>query len=207
MTNRLLIKRSSTANSVPTAGDLDYGEIAINYRDGNLFFKDVSNAIQTIASTQFVSVSGNVSGNNFSATNAISAGGNITAGNASITANVSAGNISTTGNITANYFFGDGSGLSNITVSGNAIQNGNSNVTIATAGGNVDIAVNGLAQSAQFSEGAFYVAGPIATPKSVNHTSFVHTDVNAIMISPVTILSNGNIVVPSSSTLTIFTPS
>lgn len=62
MTNTVLIKRSGTANSVPTAGQLANGEIAINYADGNLFFKDSSNTVRTLASTQFVSVTGNVTG-------------------------------------------------------------------------------------------------------------------------------------------------
>ena len=63
MTNRVLIKRSSVANSVPSAAALEYGEFALNYADGNLFFKNSSNVVTTLASTQFVNVSGNVTGN------------------------------------------------------------------------------------------------------------------------------------------------
>jgi len=65
MTNTVLIKRSSTANSVPAAGDLQSGELAINYTDGNLFYKNASNVVTVIASNQFVSVTGNVTGNYF----------------------------------------------------------------------------------------------------------------------------------------------
>lgn len=64
MANKIILKRSSTGNSVPSAGDLDYGELALNYQDGNLFFKDAGNTIQTIASLKFVSVTGDVTGNN-----------------------------------------------------------------------------------------------------------------------------------------------
>jgi len=75
MTNTVLIKRSGTANSVPLAGNLQAGELAINYADGNLFFKNSANVVTLIASTQFVSVAGNVTGGN------ITTGGLLTATN------------------------------------------------------------------------------------------------------------------------------
>jgi len=56
MTNRITLKRSSVANSVPTAGALEYGELALNYTDGNLFFKTASNAVALIASTQLPTI-------------------------------------------------------------------------------------------------------------------------------------------------------
>jgi hypothetical protein len=65
MTNKITIKRSSVPGKVPAAGDLDYGELAINYRDGNLFFKNSDNVVSTVASTQFVSVTGNVTASNY----------------------------------------------------------------------------------------------------------------------------------------------
>ena len=43
MANIIKIKNSGTANAAPTS--LEYGELAINYADGILFFKDSSNAI------------------------------------------------------------------------------------------------------------------------------------------------------------------
>ena len=43
MANVIKIKNSGTANVVPTS--LEYGELAINYADGILFFKDSSNEI------------------------------------------------------------------------------------------------------------------------------------------------------------------
>lgn len=60
--------------------------------------------------------------------------------NAYVSGNVSAGNITTTGNITADYFFGNGSQLTDLTT--NRISNGTSNVDIATANGNVVITSN-----------------------------------------------------------------
>jgi hypothetical protein len=43
MANVIKIKNSGTANVAPTS--LEYGELAINYADGILFFKDSNNAI------------------------------------------------------------------------------------------------------------------------------------------------------------------
>jgi hypothetical protein len=53
-------------------------------------------------------------------------------------------NANFTGNITADYFIGNGSQLTGITVSaGNSIVNGNSNVRVATANGNVTVTSSG----------------------------------------------------------------
>ena len=100
MTNTVLLKRSSTANASPIAGNLQYGELALNYTDGNLFYKNSSNVVTVIASNKFVSVTGNITG-----------------GNASL------GNL-----VVANYFSGDLLGR---------LANGNSNVSIASANGNI----------------------------------------------------------------------
>lgn len=139
MTNIVLIKRSATANAVPTGGQLANGEIAINYADGNLFFKDAGGSVQTLASKKFVSVTGNITGGNVNTgivsatgniiggnvnTGIVSATGNVQAGNVnaaglSLSANVvsalnSTANITTTANIAGGYFIGNGSLLTGI---------------------------------------------------------------------------------------------
>lgn len=48
------LKKSSTASAVPTAGAMDYGELAINYTDGILYYKDNGNAIKPIGSNATV---------------------------------------------------------------------------------------------------------------------------------------------------------
>ena len=49
MSNKVLLKRSSVAGKVPVTSDLEYGELALNYNDGVLYYKDNSNAIQSIS--------------------------------------------------------------------------------------------------------------------------------------------------------------
>ena len=167
MTNTVQLKRSSVANSIPGAGNLVPGELAINYTDGNLFYKNDSNVVTVIASNKFLSVSGNVTGN---------------------------------------YFIGNGSQLTGINATSSQISNGTSNVAIVAANGNVQVAVAAVANSVVMGAGSLFVQGPISTPKTVNTLALVPNEVNAVMISPLTISASGNIFVPTDSTLTIFTP-
>ena len=81
MSNTIQLKRSSVPNSVPSAGKLVAGELAINYSDGNLFYKNTSNVVTVIASNKFLSVSGNVTGGNLFTVGTVSATGTISAGN------------------------------------------------------------------------------------------------------------------------------
>jgi hypothetical protein len=46
MANRVKLKKSAVANKVPLTTDLEYGELALNYNDGKLFYKDSTNTIK-----------------------------------------------------------------------------------------------------------------------------------------------------------------
>jgi hypothetical protein len=50
MANKVLLKKSSTAAKVPLTSDLDYGELALNYTDGKLYYKTAGNTIDTFPS-------------------------------------------------------------------------------------------------------------------------------------------------------------
>jgi hypothetical protein len=65
MTNRVLIKRSGTANAVPGPSSLEFGELAINYTDGNLFYKKADGNIAVIASSVTGTFSGTVTADAF----------------------------------------------------------------------------------------------------------------------------------------------
>ena len=47
MANKVLLKKSSVAARVPTTSDLDYGELALNYADGKLYYKTSTNTIKS----------------------------------------------------------------------------------------------------------------------------------------------------------------
>jgi len=49
MSNKVLLKKSSVLGKAPIASDLDYGELALNYADGLLYFKNASNTVQSFA--------------------------------------------------------------------------------------------------------------------------------------------------------------
>jgi hypothetical protein len=77
MSNNITLKKSSVADKVPLSADLQFGELALNYADGNLFYKNSSNAITTLASNKFASVTGNVTGGNINTGGIVSATGDV----------------------------------------------------------------------------------------------------------------------------------
>lgn len=59
MADPIILKNSGIPNQVPVATDLALGEIAINYADGKVYYKDVNNQIQYVQTAQ--SIVGDVS--------------------------------------------------------------------------------------------------------------------------------------------------
>jgi hypothetical protein len=45
MSNKIILKKSSVTGKIPTTADLAYGELAINYTDGKLYYKTDTNQI------------------------------------------------------------------------------------------------------------------------------------------------------------------
>jgi hypothetical protein len=48
MANRIVLKKSSIAGKIPLATDLEYGELALNYTDGRLYYKNANNTVGQI---------------------------------------------------------------------------------------------------------------------------------------------------------------
>jgi hypothetical protein len=158
MSNNITLKKSSVADKVPLSADLQFGELALNYADGNLFYKSSSNVVTTLASNKFVSVTGNVTGGNVSTGNLTASGSTTLSSlisnstvNFNSASNVSLGSIS---NIkisggTANYVLQtDGaSNLSWVAQSGGGGTPGGANTQIqfndgGTFGGDAGLAFN-----------------------------------------------------------------
>ena len=51
MTSKIILKKSSVAAKVPVAGDLEFGELALNYTDGKLYYKTNAGAIALLNPT------------------------------------------------------------------------------------------------------------------------------------------------------------
>ena len=48
--NKIKLKKSSVVGKVPTTGDLEYGEVALNFADGKLYYKTATNTIDFFTS-------------------------------------------------------------------------------------------------------------------------------------------------------------
>jgi hypothetical protein len=132
MANTILIKRSSTANTVPSAASLAQGELAINLTDGNLFYKNASDQVTVIASNKFLSVTGNVTGANINGAHFGSGAGLSSLTGANVTGTVPAATTATTAGTVTTAAQGNITSvgtLTSLSVSGN-IVGGN----ISTAG-------------------------------------------------------------------------
>ena len=162
MSNTILLKKSGTANAIPASGNLALGELAINYADGNLFYKDGAGTVKVIASNQFSSVVGNVTGGNLVTAGIVTATGNITGGNV-----LTGGLVSATGNVTGNFINGNGYFLTGIITSVANINNGTSNVNIATANANITVSVDGTSNVVVFATTGEYITGLLSASGNV----------------------------------------
>jgi hypothetical protein len=170
MPNNIILKKSSVVDKVPLATDLQHGELALNFADGNLFYKNSANAIATIASNKFVSVTGNVTGGNIIGT-LNGSGANVTS--------ISATNISS-GTLAAARL----SGTYTITVSGSATTAGTvttaAQPNITSVGTLSALAVTGNTTSGNF---VGTLNGSGANVSSLNATNLTSGTVNAARLS------------------------
>ena len=63
MVNKVLLKKSSVVAKIPTTADLDYGELALNYADGKLYYKTDTNLIGSFTSSASLAAVTSVAGN------------------------------------------------------------------------------------------------------------------------------------------------
>ncbi len=126
--NAVLQNDSNT--SISTTGNISAANIAVT--SGSLSWPNAS-IVQTSASDFSITGDGQVTVRSLDGTYqwTFDSSGNLTA----------PGNIGTSANVSANYFLGNGSQLTGLSTS--RISNGNSNVNIPTANGNVTVTTNG----------------------------------------------------------------
>lgn len=106
MANKVLLKKSSVGARVPVVGDLDYGELALNYADGKLYYKTSGNTIDT-----FPSLSATATLTNKTLTSPVISGGTInnaiiggtTAAAGSFTTVAASSTITATGDVLGQY--------------------------------------------------------------------------------------------------------
>jgi len=117
----------------------------------NYTFNDTTNLLTVNGNSQFNNANlGNVATANFvnvasnTVTNNLTVNLTLTGNTANFSGNITAANANLGNLVTANFFQGDGSLLTNLTT-GSSIASGNSNVSIPSANGNVNISVGGTA--------------------------------------------------------------
>lgn len=86
-----------------------------------------------------------------------------------ITANtiVSNGLISATGNVSGNYILGNGALLTGVSTTSSNINNGTSNVTVVSSGGNVTVGIGGTGNVAVFATTGEYITGVLSASGNV----------------------------------------
>jgi hypothetical protein len=114
----------------------------------------------------------------------VSASGNVTGGNIR-----TGGLVSATGNITGNYILGNGACLSGIITSVANINNGTSNVTVVSSGGNISVGVSGNSNVTVFSSTGQFVQGTISASGNIQGDTFLTSGV----VSATGNITGGNI--------------
>ena len=147
----LVVTTGGTTRAVFTttgANISGYGNVTGNITGGNILTGGLISATGNITGANFI---GNVispAGSNVSTT------GNVTGGNI-----LTGGIISATGNITGNFINGNGYFLTGIITSVANINNGTSNVNIASANANITVSVNSTPNVVVFTSAGANVAG------------------------------------------------
>lgn len=157
MANQVLLKKSSVAAKVPLTGDLAYGELALNYNDGKLYYKDSSNNIKYfLENSQVSSTLDDVTTNGNTTTNSITVGG-LSIGSAYTlpTSDGTNGQVITTdgsGNLSFTTISGaGGNSASDLTITSNTFTGDNSTTNytlsqVAASDTHVIVSLNGVVQ-------------------------------------------------------------
>lgn len=141
---KVLLKKSSVATNVPEIGDVDFGEVAINYADGRLYYKNSSNVIKNfidsdLIATKLASISAGIGD-----ITSVAAGSFLTGGGTfgAVTLNVDATSANTVSKVVARDASGNFSaGTITAALSGNATTA----TTLATARTIGGVSFNGSA--------------------------------------------------------------
>ena len=163
-----------------------------------------ANIITVVGPTGFsvtgqVSATANIAGGNLLTGGLISATSNITSA-----ANIAGGNVltgglvSATGNVTGNYILGNGALLTGVITSVANINNGTSNVTVVSSGGNVSVGIGGTGNVAVFATSGEYVSGEISATGNITGNILLTSGsggniTGANVVSATTVTATGNI--------------
>lgn len=186
MSNTIVLKRSSVGGKVPLSANLTYGELALNYRDGVLYYLNTNNTVTTISSA--------VSGGIANAFPVINSNG-VLVSSTLLSQSVANSNVTVSGNLLANavytnnYFFANGQSIFSSTTYGNAQVEAYLQISSTISGINANIvAANATIATLQANVGSFY------TWANTNFGGSSYGNVNvAAYINTISINTVGNI--------------
>ena len=187
-----------TAGQVSATGNVSGGNLNVTGNiTGSYFFGNGSQlsgidatSIQNGTANVRTFLNGNVTVSSAGTANVLT----VTATGANIT-----GTLNATGNVSANYYTGNGSQLTGI--SPTSITNGNSNVAINSADGNVTVGINGQANTAIISTGAIFVNGVFSSAKTVSANIQIPANTNSMIVGSQVIDTGYTMTIPDSSTV------
>ena len=224
MANNILLKKSSVAAKVPTTGDLDYGELALNYADGALYYKTSSNTIARLNPLEADTLA-TVTGRGATTSTAITVGGLTSNGAAEFKSSVgfftatlnptvelrygstwNNGRLQVLNGPTVMWEFGPSAVTSQVPIT---IAGGNFNVSSGSATVSGDITAGGLfrvtdGQAIRCTNtgpsGSFYLDSPVITWRnpSTSYSTLAQITPTGLSIAPTTAsttTSNGALVV------------
>ena len=163
---------TASQTNITSVGTLGALTVTANTTSGNLLTGGLISATGNI-------IGGNLSGTNIVGTLTTAAQTNITSvgtlSSLTVTANTTSGNlltngiVSAAGNVTGNYILGNGALLTGVITSVANINNGTSNVTVVSSGGNVTVGVAGISNVAVFSADAVTVKGNLLPSANITY--------------------------------------
>jgi hypothetical protein len=186
MSNTIVLKRSSVGGKVPLSANLAYGELALNYQDGVLYYLNTNNTVTTIQSA----VPGGVT-NAFPVINS----NGVLVSSTLLSQSVANSNVTVSGNLitnaiyTNNYFFANGQSIFSSTNYGNTQVEAYLQTSSTISGINANIvAANATVATLQANVGSFY------TWANTNFGGSSYGNVNvAAYINTISINTVGNI--------------
>ena len=224
MANNILLKKSSVAAKVPTTGDLDYGELALNYADGALYYKTSGNTIARLNPLEADTLA-TVTGRGATTSTAITVGGLTSNGAAEFKSSVgfftatlnptvelrygstwNNGRLQVLNGPTVMWEFGPSAVTSQVPIT---IAGGNFNVSSGSATVSGDITAGGLFRVSDGAaircvntgpSGSFYLDSPVITWRnpSTSYSTLAQITPTGLSIAPTTAsttTSNGALVV------------
>ena len=116
--------------------------------------------------------------------------------NTAVTGNItSSGAISASGNVSGNYILGNGALLTGVITSVANINNGSSNVTVVSSGGNITVGVAGTSNVVVFADTGEYITGLLSVTGNVTAGNVTTSNVSSTSALTVASGSNGNLLI------------